>query len=281
MISVSSVLVMTSATPQQTARHIDFTGPALVACDVDGTLTRTGTPVSAAVRSAASAVRSAGHHIVLATGRSLVGALPVALQLDLHDAWIVASNGAVTAHLIDGYYEVVEQHPVDAEAAIRAALVEAPGIRIAAEIVGDGYRVNVNFPDGQLNGAQLPVGGVEEFWRNPTPRLALFGPEAYRLVPALVARNLTAIATRRDWVDVTAPGISKATALEQVRMRLGVEEHDTVAIGDSENDLEMLTWAGTSFAMGHAPAFVVAAADRVTGTIDDDGAAAALRSLLG
>jgi hydroxymethylpyrimidine pyrophosphatase-like HAD family hydrolase len=187
----------------------------------------------------------------------------------------------VTAHLIDGYYQVVEQHTVDAEGAIRAAVREAPGIRIAAEIVGVGYRVNIRFPDHEVNGTQRTASDLAEFWRNPTPRLALHGPEAYRLVPALVARDLTAIATRRDWVDVTRPGISKATALEQVRVTLGVEEHNTVAIGDSENDVEMLSWAAHGWAMGHAPAFVIAAADRVTATIDDDGAAAALHALLG
>lgn len=272
---------MTSATPQRTARHIDLTEPALVACDIDGTLTRTGHPVTAAVRDAVGAVRSAGHHIVLATGRSVVGALPVSLQLGLDDAWIVASNGAVTVHLMDGHYEVVEQHTVEAEAAIRVAVEEAPGICIAAEIVGDGYRVNVPFPDGQLNGRQHAASDLVEFWRYPTPRLALHGPEAYRLVPALVARNLTAIATRRDWVDVTGPGISKATALEKVRVVLGVEERNTVAIGDSENDVEMLNWAAHGWAMGHAPAFVIASADQVTGTIDDDGSTAVLWSLIG
>jgi len=272
---------MTSATPQRTARHLDLTGQALVACDIDNTLTRTGHPVSAAVRAAASAVRAAGHHIVLATGRSLVGALPVALQLGLDDAWIVASNGAITAHLRGGAYRIVDEHQVDAEVAIGTALWEAPGIHIAAEIVGNGYRVNTLFPDDQLNGAQHVARDLSDFWKNPTPRLALYRPEAYRIVPALLARNFTAIATRPDWVDVTAPGISKATALEQVRVTLGVEEHDTVAIGDSENDVEMLSWAAEGIAMGHAPAFVLAAADSMTGTIDDDGAASALWSLLG
>jgi hydroxymethylpyrimidine pyrophosphatase-like HAD family hydrolase len=43
----------------------------------------------------------------------------------------------------------------------------------------------------------------------------------------------------------------------------------------------MLTWAERGVAMGHAPAFVIASADHVTGAIDDDGAAAALWSLVG
>ena len=233
------------------------------------------------VRDAASHVRAAGHHIVLATGRSLVGALPIAVQLGLDDAWIVASNGAVTAHLVGDKYQVTEQHNVDAETAVRLAVREAPGIRIAAEVVGAGYRVNLAFPAGELNGEQREGHSAADLWELPTPRVALHGPGAYRLVPGLLAHGLTAIATRLDWVDVTAPGISKATALENVRATLGVEAHDTVAIGDGENDLEMLSWAAHGYAMAHAPAFVIAAADHVTGAIDDDGAAGALLSLLG
>ncbi|MCP2265589.1 HAD family hydrolase [Promicromonospora thailandica] len=256
------------------------TAPVLIASDIDGTLLRTGQLPSAEVRAAASAVRAAGHHLVLSTGRSLVGALPVALALGLDDAWIVASNGAVTARLVGDRYQVTEQHDVDAEAVVRVAVAAAPGVRVAAEMVGDGYRVNTAFPEHELNGAQHRVVGLEQLWQHPTPRVALHGPEAYRLVWPLRALGLTAIATRTDWVDVTAPEISKASALEKIRTGLGVELDGTVAIGDSENDVEMLGWAAHGWAMGHAPAFVIAAADHVTGSIDDDGAVGALLSVL-
>ncbi|MEU4386760.1 HAD family hydrolase [Promicromonospora sp. NPDC023805] len=269
-----------AATPQQTARPMHFTAPALIACDIDGTLLRTGHPASRAVRTAAAEVRAAGHHIVLATGRSLVGALPVAVQLGLDDAWIVASNGGTTARLVDGHFKVITEHPVDAEAAIHAALRVTPGVRIAAEVVGDGYLVNIPFPDSRLNGQQHPVRQLEAFWAHPTPRLAMLDPAAYRIVPQLRALGLTAIATEADWVDVTAPGISKATALEAIRVELGVEPWDTVAIGDGENDIEAFHWARQSIVMGHAPKHVQSEADRATGTIDDDGAASALLSLL-
>lgn len=206
--------------------------------------------------------------------------MPVARQIGLHDGCIVASNGSVTARIRGGEHEVVVQHDVDAVEAIRVAVTAVPGIRIAAEIVGVGYRVNLPFPDGELNGAQLAVNSLEGLWAAPTPRLALQGSGAYRAVRALRALGLTAIPTRSDWVDVTPPNLSKATALEKVRTELGVEDHATVAIGDGENDLEMLMWATTGFSMGHAPVPVIAAADHVTGTVDEDGAASALRSLL-
>ena len=74
-------------------------------------------------------------------------------------------------------------------------------------------------------------------------------------------------------------GITKASALEALRRELGVKPERTVAVGDGRNDVEMLAWAARGVAMGHAPLEVRAVADEVTGTIDDDGVLAVLRSL--
>ncbi|MFI2366621.1 HAD family hydrolase [Promicromonospora sp. NPDC019610] len=255
------------------------TGRRLVASDIDGTLLRTGEPATPNVRHAVNAVLHAGHLLVLATGRSLIGAVPVGVQLGLDDTWIVASNGAITARLHRDRYELVEQHDVNAETAIRVALGQSPALLVAAEITGAGWRVSRRFPAGLLNGPQY-VRPLTEVAANPTPRVAFHGLDAHRIVPALVAYGFTAIATRLDWIDVTAPGVSKATALEKVREQLGVESHNTTALGDGENDVEMLQWAADGIAMGHASPFVAGAANRSTGSLDDDGAASALWSLL-
>jgi hydroxymethylpyrimidine pyrophosphatase-like HAD family hydrolase len=73
--------------------------------------------------------------------------------------------------------------------------------------------------------------------------------------------------------------LSKATALDCVREALCVDPMHTVAIGDGWNDAEMLVWAADSVAMGHAPAPIRALATRVTGTIQENGAATVLRAL--
>ena len=83
------------------------------------------------------------------------------------------------------------------------------------------------------------------------------------------------------WLDLAPEGVSKASALEQVRRRLGVQPHRTIAVGDQRNDLEMLRWAARGYAMGQAPPEVVEAADRVTGTVEEDGLAQALEEVLG
>ena len=79
---------------------------------------------------------------------------------------------------------------------------------------------------------------------------------------------------------INPEGVSKASALEQVRRRLRVEPGDTVAVGDQRNDLEMLQWAARGVAMGNAPDEVKAVADEVTLSVTDDGLVPILRSLI-
>ena len=75
------------------------------------------------------------------------------------------------------------------------------------------------------------------------------------------------------WLDLAPVGVSKASGLAHVADQLGVDAAEVLAIGDGRNDVEMLRWAGRGVAMGQAVEEVRAAADDVTGTVYDDGAA--------
>jgi HAD superfamily hydrolase (TIGR01484 family) len=254
--------------------------PALIASDIDGTLLVTGQPPSSGVVKAVAAIRRAGHHLALSTGRSLSGGLAAARELGVTDGQIIASNGAVIAELTGGSYRLVDVHGVDAKAVVRLITGIRPDLRIAVEIVGVGYHVNMPFPDGELNGDQVTVIRPSGLWAEPTPRVALHGEDADLLVPTLRAAGFTAIATRSDWVDITVRNVSKATAAERVRRDLDIPIERTVAIGDAENDIELLQWAWRGVAMGHADIRVREAADEVTGTIGQEGAVRVLRSML-
>jgi hydroxymethylpyrimidine pyrophosphatase-like HAD family hydrolase len=74
--------------------------------------------------------------------------------------------------------------------------------------------------------------------------------------------------------------VTKASGLEHVRQLVGIGREHTVAIGDGRNDIEMLQWAGRGVAMGQAPDEVKVAANEVTSTVEEDGAAVILRSLV-
>lgn len=78
-------------------------------------------------------------------------------------------------------------------------------------------------------------------------------------------------------VDIIAKGGGKRTAVERYCRLQGWKPEEIMAFGDSENDLEMLRFAGIGVALGNAEPEVKEAADYVTADIDEDGLAKALR----
>lgn len=80
-------------------------------------------------------------------------------------------------------------------------------------------------------------------------------------------------------LEMGLPGQNKAQAIKRVCAHLKAPLQDTVAFGDSENDLAMLRTAGVGVAMGNAPLPVRQAADMVTGTWEQDGVSQAFRQL--
>ena len=65
--------------------------------------------------------------------------------------------------------------------------------------------------------------------------------------------------------------MTKATAIEHFLSHIGGSIEDTIAIGDSGNDLEMINFAHISVAMGNATDAIKAAADFTTTAVDNDG----------
>ncbi|PUB32578.1 hydroxymethylpyrimidine pyrophosphatase-like HAD family hydrolase [Promicromonospora sp. AC04] len=257
--------------------------PTLVVLDIDGTIAIPGTTkISQGVRDAVADVRAAGHHVVLASGRSLVGVLAVARELGITEGWVVASNGAVVARLALGAPAGYHLHQVltfDPRLVVDTVRARFPGARFAVEVVGKGYRVTRLFPSGDLNGYQMLV-DLQRLTERPTTRLIVSSPGVNELLDDLGSHEVTVNTDGDRWLDVTPPNLSKATALDNVLDRLGVLSEGTVAVGDGLNDLQMLGWAARGVAMAHAPAELRDVADEVTGTLQEDGAAMVLRSLL-
>lgn len=264
--------------------------PQLVALDIDGTLLRweagTGASqgqVTAPVREAVQRAVAAGAHVVLASGRSAHSMTPIAEQLGLTGAdeeklWIVASNGAVIFRYPP--FELVHEETFDAAPAVAAVLAAHPAALVAVEDRGVGYRANKPFPDGELNGT-ITLTDVEHLVASPVSRVIIRDPHATVEEFVVLASQLGLESTDyvigwTAWMDLSAVGVSKASGLAKVAAELGVDTLDTLAIGDGRNDLEMFAWAGHSVAMGQSILEVRAAADEVTASVDDDGAAVAL-----
>ncbi len=81
-------------------------------------------------------------------------------------------------------------------------------------------------------------------------------------------------------LEISGPGVSKASTLALCCAERGISHEEVVAFGDMPNDVEMLTWAGQSYAMGNAHPDVIAAASGRTVANNEDGVAVVIEQLL-
>jgi len=261
--------------------------PHLVALDVDGTTLDHSGALSPSVRAALGDVVAAGHHVVIATGRSVVATMTVLEELGLDGGYAVCSNGAVTLRLDafePGGYEIVEVVTFDPAPALSLLRDEWPDAVVAVEELGVGFKLSAPFPDGELQG-RLRVVPWEELVAHPVTRVTFRSPSGtsedfLHLTDRIGLHGVSYAVGFSAWLDINPEGVSKGAALELVRRRLGVEPMHTVAVGDQRNDLEMIHWAARGVAMGNAPDEVKAIANEVTGHVEDDGLVSVLRSLL-
>lgn len=260
----------------------------LVALDVDGTVMDATGRISPAVVDAITAVRERGHHVVVATGRSAISAVPIAQLLGLTHGPAVCSNGAVQVQLdptAPRGYTITDLVTFDPEPALRLIRAELPDAMYAVEDVGRGFYVSKPFPSGEIEGVHTVV-EFDELCRLPATRVVIRSPEHteadfHAMVERIGLHEVSYSVGWVAWLDLNPDGVTKASALEQVRGRLGVAPEATVAVGDGRNDLEMLRWAGRGIAMGNADEVTRGVADEVTGHVDDDGVVSVLHSLLG
>lgn len=262
-------------------------GDLLIGLDVDGTLVHHDGSMSQRVHDALQAAASR-QRVVIATGRSVGATLPIVRAAGITRGFAVCSNGAVTLELdpeAEGGYRVVDVQTFDPGHALRALREAAPGARSAVETADGAFYATDGFQDASF-GVEARDVPFEELTGLEAVRVVVhdpdLGPEEFsRIVAASGVHGVEYAIGWTAWLDMAAPGVSKATALERVRETLGVEPERTVTVGDGFNDVEMLRWAGVGVAMGQAPQGVADAADVRTATVWDDGAAVVLELATG
>jgi HAD superfamily hydrolase (TIGR01484 family) len=255
--------------------------PRLVALDVDGTLLDPETQtISRAVRETVREILDCGSQVVIATGRSVLGTLPVLGELGLWGGVALCSNGAVTVDAATG--EVLAVETFDPAPVYSFLAPRLPGAIFAAEHVGTRSLVTGAFEERVLHGPQQAA-TVDELIAAPVPRLVAYWPDhgAAEIRKVLDDEDRPSGTYTLDdasaWITVVPHGVSKGGALEKLRTELGIPADGTFAAGDGDNDLQMLRWAAHGVAMGQAPASVKDTADEVTTTVKEDGLVMALQ----
>jgi Cof subfamily protein (haloacid dehalogenase superfamily) len=257
----------------------------LVASDLDGTLLLPDETVSQRTRAALATAREAGITVVLVSGRPPRSLGPIAGRIGVGGIAICA-NGAVIWDLDTG--TMVDSAPLAGELATR--LVHGlrgaiPGALFAVELEGSFGR-EAGWSDGlvaappdvlEADALELITGPVTKLLvRHPTMEFAEVAERARRVVGDDAVVTWAGLRL----VEISAAGVTKASALERLCRRLGIAANEVVAVGDMPNDLAMLAWAGTAVAVANADQSVLQAADEVTASNTDDGVALLLERLL-
>ncbi|MEU6341219.1 Cof-type HAD-IIB family hydrolase [Streptomyces sp. NPDC046977] len=263
--------------------------PRLIATDLDGTLLRDDKTVSARTIAALADAEAAGVEVFFVTGRPARWMDVVAEHTAGHGMAICA-NGAAVYDLHRG--RLLACYPLDARDAlsvVAALRTTVPGTTFAVELTG-GFAYEPDYPPYSPVPDAL-VAPVEELLGaagGGQPVLKLLAkhpsmdPDVF-LRTALAAAGQYAEITRSSasaLLEISGTGVSKATTLARCCAQLGIGADEVVAFGDMPNDLGMLSWAGTSYAVANAHPDVLAATTHRTAANEDDGVARVIERIL-
>jgi Cof subfamily protein (haloacid dehalogenase superfamily) len=255
----------------------------LLAVDLDDTLLNKSSQVSPRCREAIQKAVEKGVTVTVATGRMYAAALPFARQLEL-DVPIITYNGALIKSSFSG--EVLFEQPLDrAVAAAVLALFKERGWYIQVYVDDQLYisesTERARAYENLTKIKAIPVGEKLYTMADGVLKMLALAKEEkiQEISQTLEARfkgQIFAPVSRPTYLEIVHPSINKGKSLDFLASRLGITRQEVMAIGDSNNDLDMIQYAGLGVAMGNALPNVKAAADAVTLANDEDGVAEAI-----
>jgi Cof subfamily protein (haloacid dehalogenase superfamily) len=255
----------------------------LVACDLDGTLVGQGRVFSPRLLRAVQRVQKRGTIVTIATGRGYPSTHRFARQLGV-TAPIICYQGAQINTLAG---EILHQatlsraHLPDVIAFCREAGWEL-AVYCDDEIYQTTQRYDQDYYDRWFG---LPIHHVEDLLAAlpgdpikfiaiaPTTELADHLEQEMR---KLAGGRFQVVRSHAWFVEGLASDVSKGNGLARLAKYLGVLREQVIALGDSDNDLSMIVWAGLGVAMGNASPAVLTAADVVAPSQSENGAAWAI-----
>ncbi len=266
----------------------------LIVSDIDGTLLRNDKSISDVTKDKVLSLIEEGHHFAIATGR-MHGAGRIITQTLDYNGYLISCNGAVVKHLKTGeiiraieldkdiakkVVEICKKHDAyfhlyDIEA-IYAEKHEHLAKRYSDEmtLLPDLFKFEVHFVSDVLE-------IIDEV---PVYKIGLYSekPEIFARV-MLEINHLQGVQTCKSLTtsfDVMASGVSKATGIEAIRSHFGIPIEDVIALGDNENDMDMIEYAGIGIAMENATPELKAIANFVTKSNEEDGLVYALNQFV-
>jgi Cof subfamily protein (haloacid dehalogenase superfamily) len=264
----------------------------LIAIDIDGTLMNDRKEITKEVNDAIQAAKAKGVKVVICTGRPIAGVRSIIEELKLNDEddYVITFNGAL----------VQNTYTKDVESQITLTYQDLK------EIYGLSQKINspLHFFDTEnlytpnrdisrytiheahINGISLHYRTIDEVPKDMLIPKVMFIDEPERLnqnmanIPESFWEKYTFVKSTPFFLEILDPSVSKGNAVKQLAEKLSIKQEEVICIGDGENDLSMIEYAGCGVAMDNAVSVVKEVAQFHTLSNNDNGVAYAIKKLV-
>lgn len=265
----------------------------LLALDMDGTLLDNQKEIPQAHIAAIHQAIKAGVKLVLCTGRPLVGVKPYYEKLGLtqENEYVIVDNGCAIHQTED--WKLVNWRQLSKEDIIFLDQIskQTPAQYTLFDeeryLVVDEEPNNLVTYDASLVFTTPTQISLEEALHPDTimfQAMFLAQPEELDSFEAqfgdVLSQRFSAVRSQPVIFETMPKGTTKATALKELTEKLGFLPEEVMAIGDANNDIEMLEFAGLGVAMGNASDYVKSLADAVTDSNEENGVATAIERFI-
>lgn len=268
----------------------------MVVMDMDYTLLNKEKEVSIRNKEALKKAMEKGVHLVVATGRIYVSAKFYARLLNISTP-IIASNGAI---IKEGYTNktIFKSVLLDEVALEMIRLCRKSGLFCHLFSDNTVFTEKIINISSRYNEWNKSLEDEDKINIKVIDRLEDAVKKAgNRLFKAVVVDNnedkirdirngmlstglVSVSQSLKDNLEVMNKGINKGNAIRILCKLYGIDKDDVIAIGDNENDISMIEYAGMGIAMGNASESLKERADYITGDYLDDGVAQAIEKFI-
>ena len=261
----------------------------LLALDLDGTVLNEQFMISPRVMAAIQEAKARGVYVTIATGRPPGVTLPYAKMINVNAPILCLQGGLV--------YDTAAQQTlrhITLPHTLACELIEMerawPQWQVVAYLNGDMFMSSKRYDDAfyeSLLGRNYSLHtDVCDALAGSDPDKVLFiiePPDADAILSALgrlVGERASVVQSHARFVEVNPLGANKGAGLAWLAEHLGIPRKRVMAIGDQDNDVSMIEWAGIGVAMGNGSPAARAVADWIAPPIHEDGAAAAIEHFI-
>lgn len=261
----------------------------MLALDIDGTIYNKNFECSVAVKECITTLIEKGVKVVLATGRMYCSAVPVARELNL-DTPIICYQGALVRNFRENNETLLN---ISTDETLAREIIDClrsqnihTNVYIKDDLIVENDGAEIRHYITQRNISYRVVesfDGVDLMDLNKILAITTDESKTVELVRDLSPRyeRLCIVRSMPHFCEFSNKDATKGNAIEFLAKKWGIKKEEVMAVGDQDNDIDMLKSAGIGVAMGNATQELKNIADFITGSINEDGLITAVKKYMG